>query len=101
MNENRWQNYVEKVKGPESALAAGRRIGIDSSAFTRWKKGEQPGVAFVTKFARAYDRNVLEALAAADMITEEEAGLREVQVGIDRLSTEALATELLERVRGL
>jgi hypothetical protein len=100
MNENTWWKYVERVMDGDSALAAGRKVGIDGSSFTRWKKGEQPGVFFVTKFARAYGRNVLEALVAGGMITEQEAGLQSVQIGVDQLSTEALALELLERVRG-
>lgn len=54
---------------------------------------------FATKFARGYNRNVLEALAAAGMITPEEANLHTVRVGISDLSTTELAQELLERVR--
>lgn len=52
---------------------------------------------FVVKFARAYDRNVLEALAAAEFISDEEARLTEVKIGVSDLSTVQLAQELLDR----
>lgn len=99
VTENRWWSYVEEVLDGTSALEAGRRAGFDSSAFTRWKKGARPDVFFVVKFARAYNRNVLEALAAAEFITDEEARLREVKVGVSDLTTVQLTEELHERAQ--
>lgn len=98
MTANSWWTYVEGTLDGDSALEAGRRAGFDSSAFTRWKKGARPDVDFVVKFARAYGRPVVEAIAAAGFITEAEADLREVQVGLHELSDLELAQELLSRV---
>lgn len=76
---------------------AADRIGVDKSNFTRWKQGNRPAVEFVLKFARSYGRPVIEALAAAEYITDAEARIREVKVGVRDLSDVALARELLER----
>lgn len=98
MTANSWWSYVEGTLDGDSALEAGRKAGFDSSAFTRWKKGARPDVDFVVRFARAYERPVVEAIAAAGFITDAEAGLREVQVGLHKLSDLELARELLSRV---
>ena len=98
MNANRWWSYVEETLDGNSALEAGRRAGFDSSAFTRWKKGARPDVYFVVKLARAYNRNVLGALAAAEFITDAEADIHEEKVGLDDLSLEVLAAEVSNRL---
>lgn len=53
---------------------AARKAGFNQSAFTRWKGGAKADPEFVVKFARAFGLNVLEALVAAEVITQEEAG---------------------------
>jgi len=103
MAQNRWWDYVSAAMGDMSALEAGRKAGFDSSAFTRWKKGASPDAAFVVKFARAFDLNVVAALAAAGVITDDEAGVREVAVGardaVRRASSDTLLDEVGRRVR--
>ena len=77
--------------------SAAKRIGVDKSAFTRWKNGARPDPNLVVKFARNYNRNVLEALVAAGFLTEGEADLREVDTGETTLK-EATNTELTEEI---
>lgn len=101
MTTNRWWEYVQTVIGDDTALKAGTRAGFDASAFTRWKKGGLPDVFFVIKLARAYRRNVLEAMAAAGFITDEEAGLHTIKAGREDFTLEELAEEMLLRVRSL
>ena len=98
----RWWEYVTKVIGKDTYSAAANRAGFDKSAFTRWKNGARADPDFVVKFARNYNRNVLEALVAAGFLTDEEADLREVNTGGTTLkeATDAeLTEELLLRLR--
>ncbi|WP_139812905.1 hypothetical protein [Prescottella equi] len=103
MTETRWWRYVQRVIGDDAYKDAASRSGFDQSAFTRWRKGAQPDVAFVVKFARGYHQSVLEALVEAEIITESEAQLQRVQVGksevLRAISTEELADELSRRIR--
>lgn len=81
---------------------AAKKAGFNQSAFTRWKKGAKADPDFVVKFARAFSLNVLEALAEAELITEDEANLREVTVDGPALSdatNEQLTDEVLHRLR--
>ena len=65
---------------------------------TRWKKGLNADPKFVVQFARAFHQNVLKALAEAELITDEEAGLHEVRVGVENMSTRQLLEELAQRI---
>jgi hypothetical protein len=98
MTATSWWEYVSDAMGDMSALEAGRKAGFDASAFTRWKKGASPDVSFVVKFARAFELNVLQALVAAEIITEEEAGTHEVRVGAGDALRAASAASLSEEV---
>jgi len=99
MAETRWWLYVQDVTHHAQGIDIAARAGIDNSHVTRWKKGQNPGGHFVVKFARAYERNVLEALVAAEYITEEEAALHEVRIGLDEFNTLQLIDEVRERVK--
>lgn len=97
MNESRWWKYVQAVAGDVQAKEIADRVGIDKSNVTRWKQGGRPAVEFVLKFARTYHRPVVEALAAAEYITDAEANVREVKTGVSDLTDVELASELLSR----
>lgn len=100
MNETRWWKYLQKLMGDQTQLEAARFIGISKSNITRWKDGARAAPDFVVKVARAYRANVLEALVEAEFITEEEAQLREVNVGGVTLSdstNEEILKEILSR----
>ena len=101
MNSSNWWKYLEPILQGQSFSEAAKIVGINSSNFTRWKKGTRADPDFVVKIARAYNRNVLEALVAADFITEEEAGLKERDSSVSDLRTatgEQLANEVLRMV---
>lgn len=76
---------------------AAKKAGFNQSAFTRWKNGAKADPDFVVKFARAFSLNVLEALAEAEFITEDEANLREVTVDGPALS-DATNKQLLDEI---
>lgn len=97
MNESRWWNYVQTVAGNVQAKDIADVVGIDKSNVTRWKQGSRPAVEFVLKFARAYGRPVIEALAESGFITDAEAGIREVKIGTAELTDVDLAREILAR----
>jgi hypothetical protein len=96
---NRWSEYVNAIVGDAKNVDVARKVDIDPSNVGRWKKGDAGSVGFVVKFARSYNRNVLEALAAAEMITDAEAALHEVKVNVEDLTTEELAAELVRRTK--
>lgn len=98
MTESRWWMYVQTVAGDVQAKEIADHVEIDKSNVTRWKQGSRPAVEFVLKFARRYGRPVVEALVEAEYITEEEAAIREVKVGLSDLSSATLAQELSERL---
>ena len=103
MKNTRWWQYVNRLLGDDSYSAAADKAGFDKSAFTRWKKGAAADPAFVVKLARAYNKNVLEALVEAEFLTEDEAHLTEVapDFDIETISTPDLAAELDRRVKVL
>lgn len=96
----KWWLYLLELAGPNIKLGdIAARIGIDQSHLTRWKTGYAPGVPFVVKTAEAYGRPVVEALVAAEVITEEQAELRTVRVtDPSNMTTEELLEELRRRV---
>lgn len=98
MNETRWWKYVTDTAGDVQNKDIADRVGIDRSNVTRWSQGSKPAVEFVLKFARSYGQPVVAALAAAGYITDAEAQVREVKVGVEDLSDVELARELLRRV---
>jgi transcriptional regulator with XRE-family HTH domain len=74
------------------------RAGFDQSAMTRWKNGANADPRFVVQFARAFDQNVLLALAEAELITDAEADLHEVKTGVQEMTTQQLLEELARRI---
>jgi hypothetical protein len=87
-----------KVIDGMTAREAATRAGFDESAMTRWKKGLNADPKFVVQFARAFHQNVLKALAEAELITDDEAGLHEVRIGVEDMSTHQLLEELARRI---
>ena len=81
-----------------TAKEAAERAGFDQSAMTRWKQGANADPKFVVQFARAFNQNVLLALAESELITDAEANLHEVRIGISDLSTHQLLEELALRI---
>lgn len=101
MTETRWWKYLQRLMGDQSQLDAAKFIGISKSNITRWKDGTRAAPDFVVKVARAYDANVLEALVAAEFITEAEAKLREIKIGgitLSDASNQQLLDEIMRRL---
>ncbi|HCG01840.1 MAG TPA: hypothetical protein DEV93_15020 [Chloroflexi bacterium] len=94
----RWYEYVTRVTEGMTAKEAADRAGFDKSAMSRWKNGLNADAKFAVQFARAFHRNVLEALAEAGLITDEEASLHEVRIGVEDMSTQQLLEELARRI---
>lgn len=71
-----WRQYLETLTAGESASAVARRIGVDQSTVSRWRRGTTGGVTAerAAELARAYGRPVLEALVAAGFLSPDEAG---------------------------
>lgn len=100
MQSTRWWDYITEIIGDSTYSQAATKAGFDKSAFTRWKKGARADPDFVVKIARAYNANVLEALVAAEFITEAEAKLREIKVGgiaLSDASNQQLLDEIMRR----
>lgn len=96
--QTRWYEYVLRVTEGMTAKEVADRAGFDQSAMTRWKNGANADPKFVVQFARAFNQNVLMALAQADLITDEEADLHEVKIGVQEMTTQQLLEELARRI---
>lgn len=95
-NENGlWAAYVRAVVGDMPAQAIADRIaervgkGVSQPTVSRWLVGRHSGElkpGNVAAFAIAFDRPVLQAFVAADLLTAEEAraGLDEEDIGFVR-----------------
>lgn len=96
--QTRWYSYIEQVTHGAMAKDVAAKAGFDQSALTRWKKGMPADPKFVVQFARAYGLNVLEALAASELITDAEASIHEVRIGAQEIPTRDLLDELARRI---
>lgn len=94
----RWYEYVTRVTEGMTAKDVAVRAGFDQSAMTRWKNGMNADPKFVVQFARAFHQNVLLALAESELITDEEAGIHEVKIGVEDMTTHELLEELASRI---
>lgn len=94
----RWYEYVQRVTEGLTAKEAANRAGFDQSAMTRWKNGANVDPRFAVQFARAFNQNVLQALAESEVITDEEAALHEVRVGVADMTTRQIMEELARRI---
>lgn len=79
MTTTLWSAYVAAVAaraGVERQQDIGDRVGVSQAAVSRWVRGlqvpDEPAV--VAAFAKAFDRNVLEAFVVAGMLDEDDAG---------------------------
>lgn len=98
MAETRWWKYVQNLIGSDTAQDAAKRAGFSKSAFTRWKQGANADPEFVVQLARAYNVNVVEALAESGLITDDEAALRVVSSGKAEILHSTPITELAEEI---
>jgi transcriptional regulator with XRE-family HTH domain len=97
-SQTRWYEYVTRVTEGMTAKEVADHAGFDQSAMTRWKNGANADPKFVVQFARAFNQNVLLALAEAELITDSEADLHEVKIGVQEMTTQQLLEELARRI---
>jgi transcriptional regulator with XRE-family HTH domain len=102
MTQRTWLDYVLAVI-PEGTrqVDIARASGIDQTTVSRWMNGESRSItpASVAKFARAYDRPVLEAFVEAGFLSEKEAGIRvRAAPNLAKISSDALMRELARRL---
>lgn len=62
--ESFWE-YVVRITAYGQNRDIASLVGVDPSAISRWKAGDQPRFQSVVAFARAYQRPTIEALIAA------------------------------------
>lgn len=97
-----WDAYIRTFIEPgERQVDVAQRTGIDQTTVSRWLNGERRSLTSqsVAKFARAYDRPVLEAFVVAGFLTAEEAGLTFSDlVDLSRVSDRDLLAELRRRM---
>lgn len=97
-SQTRWYEYVTRVTEGMTAKEVADHAGFDQSAMTRWKNGMNADPKFVVQFARAFNQNVLLALAEAELITDSEADLHEVKIGVQEMTTQQILEELARRI---
>lgn len=101
MSATKWWAYVERLLGDDTPKDAADKAGFSRSNFTRWRDGANAEPLAAVKLARAYHANVVEALVAAGLITDDEAQLKEVRVGLrealETAEAQQLADELVAR----
>lgn len=76
MPERLWSAYVKAVSGDALQAETAAKSHVEPSTISRWRSGREvpTSAAKVASFARAHDRNPLEAFVAAGMLDEAEAG---------------------------
>lgn len=105
-----WWAYVKRVAGTTNMSEIARRVGVDPATVGRWRQSE-PLPASVVAFARAYNRDLLEAFTGAGWVPTDLLGRypidslgdwtlgqlwTEVLARTDRSRREALARQLLD-----
>jgi transcriptional regulator with XRE-family HTH domain len=102
--ETRWIAYVVQHADGLPQAAISRRTKIAQPTLSRWLSGErEPDARAVVRFARAFGLNVIEALVAAEVITDDEARMkpqRRLVRDASKLSTDELVAELSRRAGG-
>lgn len=96
-----WSSYLQEHTQGEVGRVTADKLGVTESNVSRWRRGGQtPDARHVVNFARVYGRPVLEALVAAEFLTEAEAKVRpSAAPSLNSLTDEELVQELLARLR--
>lgn len=101
--ETKWWKFAQSIMDDsgDSRTESARKVGIDLSNYTRWSGGTLPKPEVAVRFARAYHVNVLQALVALGLISEEEAQLKHRDMSrselLSSLTDIDLASEILNR----
>lgn len=99
---NQWWAFVTDLLAGDTPADAERKSGIGRSNFTRWKQGRDVEPEMAVALTRKYGGNVLEALVACGLITQEEARLRRfgLKAALETATDHQLVMAVLRRVGG-
>lgn len=92
-----WWTYVTEKSGGATQTEIAERTGLTQPTVNRWRTSK-PKVDNVIAFARAYDRPVLEAFVAAELISKEDAEITEVAADLAEVPTDDLLAEIRRRI---
>lgn len=99
-----WSTYVKHVVGDDRQTEVARRTGIDQTTISRWLRPGSDAARIssqnVAKFARGYDRPVLEAFVVAGFLTADEADLKGQPLELAQVNSAELIAELQRRISG-
>lgn len=98
-----WAEYMRRVTDGATQVQIAERTGIEQSSISRWRQGRNtPRAELVVAFARAYDRNPIEALIVAGYLNRDEVGVTiELETSLSAVSTERLLGEVSRRLSDL
>lgn len=96
---------MRRVVGDDRQTDVARKTGIDQTTISRWlnPQGGSPRISSqsVAKFARGYERPVLEAFVIAGFLTAEEAGMTTAEPhDLGQVDDAVLVAELQRRLLG-
>lgn len=94
-----WVAYVRHTAGQDAQKTIALKTGIDQTTVSRWYSGERRALtpSSVTRFARGYNRPVLEAFVHAGLITAKDARVRVVRTSLSKVPIPELAAEIARR----
>lgn len=98
-----WADYTRRITAGATQAEIAARTGIEQSSISRWRQGRNtPRAELVVAFARAYDRNPVEALIVAGYLDRNEVGgVIELETSLSAVSTHQLLEELGRRFSAL
>lgn len=98
-----WADYTRRITAGATQADIAARTGIEQSSISRWRQGRNtPRAELVAVFARAYDRNPVEALIVAGYLDRNEVGgVIELETSLSAVSTEQILDELRRRFADL
>lgn len=95
-----WRNYVLRTVGRDRNVDIHRKTGLTQGTISRWlsfnTNHHGPSIEAIRAFARAYDRPILEALVAAELLTKEEAEIPRADLRL--VPDEAVLAEVVHRL---
>lgn len=101
-NKNAWSRYIDSTSGGIPNTAIADRVGVDAATIGRWRTGAvDPKPRQVVAYARGFGLSPLQALAAADYVSEAELGLAieaPRAYTLDDFTTVELVEEVLARL---
>ncbi len=98
-----WADYMRRVAGGDTQAEIAARAGIEQSSISRWHQGRNtPRAELAVAFARAYQRNPVEALIVAGYLNRDEVGgVIELETSLSSVPTAHLLDALCRRINEL